>query len=429
VESKKMPNTAAAAEKMDAPPGQKEQGDKLLLVARQALYDRSKTVISYELLFRRSESASKAEVIDGNQATLQVITNSVLEIGLDRLADDLPVHINYPQELLEKASPLPVHPQRVIIEVLEDVRATPEAIAGIKAMRARGHTIALDDFAPRTSDCALLPFADMIKIDISQHKPDELAKLAGLLKKRKVTLVAERIETVEEFDRCVGLGFDAFQGYFLQHPKTFSAKPVPSSRLGTLRLVAILQSDDSSIKDVEQMIAQDLSLSYRVLRCINSSYYNFTREIDSIRQAIVILGFEKLRQLCALIALQGLEDRPPSVFIDAMTRARMCEQVGRLRGIRELPPLFITGLFSTLDALTGLAMPELLKVLPLSPPVAKALTTHEGDLGKVLKEVIAFERGEWTEAEFKGVPIDGIQTAYLESVAWAKDTQAMVAST
>jgi len=423
-------DNAAAAAEIEPTVSKKEPAADagLLLVARQALYDRSKTVISYELLYRRSEHASKAEVIDGNKATLQVITNSVLEIGLDRLADDLPVHINYPQELLIKASPLPVHPGRVVIEVLEDVKCTPGVVAGLTAMRARGHRIALDDFAPSTSDTALLPFADMIKIDISQHKPDELAKLVGLLKKRKLTLVAERVETAEEFDRCVELGFDSFQGYFLQHPKTFSAKPVPSSRLGTLRLVAILQSDDSSINEVEQMISQDISLSYRVLRCINSSYYNFTREIDSIRQAIVILGFEKLRQLCALIALQGLEDRPPSVFIDAMTRARMCEQLGRLRGFRETPPLFITGLFSTLDALTGLSMTELLRVLPLAPPVVKALTTRDGELGKLLKEVIAYERGEWNEVDFKGVAVEAIQKVYLESVDWAKATQAMVAS-
>jgi len=422
-------NTAAAL-KIEADADAKPAaGDAaLLLVARQALYDRAKTVTSYELLYRRSEKASKAEVIDGNKATLQVITNSVLEIGLDRLADDLPVHINYPQELLIKASPLPVHPQRVVIEVLEDVRCTPGVVAGIKAMRERGHRIALDDFVPTTSDTALLPFADMIKLDISQYQPADLAKLVGLLKRRKVTLVAERVETAAEFDRCVELGFDSFQGYFLQHPKTFSAKPVPSSRLGTLRLVAILQSDDTSINEVEQMISQDISLSYRVLRCINSSYYNFTREIDSIRQAIVILGFEKLRQLCALIALQGLEDRPPSVFIDAMTRARMCELLGRLRGFRETPPLFITGLFSTLDALTGLSMTELLRVLPLAPPVVKALTTQDGELGKLLREVIAFERGEWTEGAFEGVQVEAVQNVYLEAVAWAKATQAMVAS-
>ncbi len=399
-----------------------------LLVARQGVYDRAKTVIAYELLYRRSASAKAADVVDGNQATLQVITNAVVEIGLDRLADDLPVHINYPRDLIVAAAPLPVHPQRVVVEVLETVRAEPAILQSLATIRARGHRIALDDFVPGTSDAGLLEVADIVKLDVSQHSAEQLAKLVVALKKRRLSLIAERVETADEFERCLALGFDAFQGYFLQHPRIFSSRPVPSSRLGTLRLVATLQSDDSSIKDIEQLIAQDVSLSYRVLRCINSSYYNFNRKIDSIRQAIVILGFERLRQLCALIALQGLEDRPPSVFIDAMTRARMCEQLGRVRQVRETPRLFITGLFSTLDALTGIPMPELLGALPLATPVTQALTAHEGELGAVLREVVAYERGLWNETDFAGLSPVVIQDVYLEAVTWARATQAMVAA-
>jgi EAL and modified HD-GYP domain-containing signal transduction protein len=400
---------------------------RALLVARQGVYDRAKTVIAYELLYRRSADAKTADVIDGNQATLQVITNAVVEIGLDRLADDLPVHINYPRDLLVASSPLPVHPERVVIEVLESVRAEPAVLQALAAIRARGHRVALDDFAPGVSDPGLLAVADIVKLDVSQHSAEQLAKLVTALKKRRLSLIAERVETAEDFERCHAVGFDAFQGYFLQHPRIFSSRPVPSSRLGTLRLVATLQNDDSSIKDIEQLISQDVSLSYRVLRCINSSYYNFNRKIDSIRQAIVILGFEKLRQLCALIALQGLDDRPPSVFIDAMTRARMCEQLGNVRQAGETPRLFITGLFSTLDALTGLPMPELLGALPLATSVTDALTAHEGKLGAVLHEVIAYERGLWNEAEFAGISPEAIQDIYLEAVTWAKATQAMVA--
>jgi len=171
-----------------------------------------------------------------------------------------------------------------------------------------------------------------------------------------------------------------------------------------------------------------VALSYRVLRCINSSYYGFSRKIDSIRQAVVILGFEKLRQLCALIALREVEDRPVSVFVDAMTRARMCERVGAMRGARDTSSLFITGLFSTLDSLTGIPMPDLLRELPLSEAVARALTIQEGDLGKVLKETIAYERGTWSPTVFRGVAPEAMQTTYLEAVAWAEGAQAMVSS-
>lgn len=398
------------------------------LVARQGIYDRSQAVACYELLYRRSEATSSAEVLDGTKATLEVITSAVLEIGLDRLGGDVPVHINFPAELLADGPVLPVSPDRVVIEVLEDVKATPEVIAGIQRLRERGHRIALDDFAPKVSDRALLAYADIVKIDISQHTPAQLTALVTALKTRKFVLVAERVETREEFEKCLGLGFDLFQGYFLQHPKIFSARPVGTNKLGALRLVAILQNHEAAVGDIEKLISQDVSLSYRVLRCINSSFYGPTRAVESVRQAIVMLGFEKLLQLCALVALRGLEDRPPSVFIDAMARARMCEKLVLTRRTAEPSSAFITGLFSTLDVLTGLSMAELLKDLPLAAAVSDALTTQRGDLGNALHEVIAFERGEWAPEAYPGIPAQAMQEMYLEAIAWAQAAQAMVSS-
>src|SRR5262249_22663535 len=148
-----------------------------------------------------------------------------------------------------------------------------------------GHQIALDDFSPSVTDMQLLEHADIVKLDLSQHSPEAFAELARSLQRRKLRLMAERVETIEDFDRCVALGFDAFQGFFLQHPKTFSARPIPSNRLGVLRIVSLLQKEDSELSDIERLIAQDVGLSYRLLRCINSSYYGFSKKVDSIRQA------------------------------------------------------------------------------------------------------------------------------------------------
>jgi EAL and modified HD-GYP domain-containing signal transduction protein len=392
----------------------------LAVVARQAIFDASKNVVAYELMYRETKDASAAAPIDGEQATLEVIANAVLEIGLDRLSPELPVHINYPRDLLVKRVVPPVFPQRVVIEVLETVRADPDVLAGIVALRAKGHQIALDDFSPSVTDMKLLEHADIVKLDLSQHTPEAFEELAIALKKRRLRLIAERVETLEAFDRCVALGFDGFQGYFLQHPKTFSARPIPSNRLGALRIVALLQKEDSEVSDIERLVAHDLGLSYRILRCINSSYYGFSKKVDSIRQAVMILGFERLRQLCALVALRELGERPPSVFVDAMTRARMCEKLGPLRGIRDAAALFVLGLFSTLDVLTGMPMREVLKELPLSEDLVDALLTQQGQLGSVLREVIAFERGTWQSAAFRGMKPEVIQALYVEAVEWAE---------
>ena len=397
-----------------------------VFVARQPIYDVAMTVVAYELLYRHSPRSTKAEITDPGLATMHVITNAALEIGLERLAGGLPIHINFPEELLTTVPDLPIRPELAVIEVLEHVAARPEVIEGIKALRARGHRIALDDFSPRATDPLLLELADIVKIEITQFKPEELSQLVKELRGRKLNLIAEQVETLEQFEQCIALGFDGFQGNFLQHPQTFRAKRMPSSRLGTLRLVASLQSEDYSLDEVEALLSQNVAMSYHVLRCINSSYYNLPRKIDSIRQAIVILGIESLRQLCALLSLQGFEDRPPSLYLHAMTRARMCEQLGRLSGAKDCGPFFITGLFSLLGALVGMPTQKIVEELPLTVSVTRALVAGEGPLGQALQCTRAYERAAWSHVVFSNLPPQLIRAAYVEALFWAEQSRALI---
>ncbi len=396
-------------------------------VARQPIYDSAMAVMGFELLYRPSPADTSARITDPRQATLEVISSAALEIGLDRLAGGQPVHINFPMELLVDVPDLPLPPKMVVIEVLEDVRAEPDVIEGIRKLRARGHRIALDDYAPHVSDPRLLDFADMVKLEITHPPADELKKLVEELKPRGVQLIAENVETPEDFEACVALGFSGFQGHFLQHPQTFRAKRVPSSRLGTLRLVASLSNEHYSIDEVESLISQNVAMSYHVLRCINSSYYNLPRKIDSIRQAIVILGIDHLRQLCSLLCLQGFDDRPPSLFVNAMTRARMCEQLGRLGGAKETGPFFITGMFSLLNAMVGMPTQKIVEELPLSPAVARALVAGEGDLGKALLCARAYERAAWDHVAYGNLSPALIRAAYVDALAWAEQARTLLA--
>jgi EAL and modified HD-GYP domain-containing signal transduction protein len=397
-----------------------------VFVARQPIYDTAMAVMAFELLYRPSPSATKAQITDPRQATLEVISSAALEIGLDRLSGGQPVHINFPMELLADVPDLPLPPNLVVIEVLEDVRAEPAVIEGIRKLRARGHRIALDDYSPRISDPRLLEFADIVKLEISHPPAGELAKLVAELKLRGLQLIAENVETPEDFEACVALGFTGFQGYFLQHPQTFRAKRVPSSRLSTLRLVASLSNEQYSIDEIELLISQNVSMSYHVLRCINSSYYNLARKVDSIRQAIIILGIDHLRQLCSLLCLQGFDDRPPSLFLNAMTRARMCEQLGRLGGAKDTGAFFITGLFSLLSAMTGMPTQKIVEELPLSPAVSRALVAGEGDLGNALKCTRAYERAAWDHVAYGNLPPSLIRAAYVDALFWAEQARGML---
>jgi len=409
----------------DAPATPGTQTD--VFVARQPIYDSAMAVMAFELLYRPSSSETKARIVDPRQATLEVISSAALEIGLDRLSGGQPVHINFPMELLVDVPDLPLPPNLVVIEVLEDVRAEPAVVEGIRKLRARGHRIALDDYSPAVSDPRLLEFADIVKLEITHPPAGELAKLVKELLPRGVQLIAENVETPEDFESCVALGFSGFQGYFLQHPQTFRAKRVPSSRLSTLRLVASLSNEQYSIDEIELLISQNVSMSYHVLRCINSSYYSLPRKIDSIRQAIVILGVDHLRQLCSLLCLQGFDDRPPSLFVNAMTRARMCEQLGRLGGAKDTGPYFITGLFSLLNAMVGMPTQKIVEELPLSPAVSRALVAGEGDLGKALKCTRAYERAAWDHVTYGNLPPSLIRAAYVDALFWAEQARSLLA--
>ena len=396
-----------------------------VFVARQPVYDASMAVVAYELLYRASPASQSAQIGDPGRATLEVIT-SALEIGLDRLAGGLPAHINFPEELLLKVPDLPLQARRVVIEVLEDVRVSPQLLKGIGTLRARGHRIALDDYSPQNSDPRLLELADVVKLEISHPPADELARLVRQLKPSGLELIAVNVASREDFERCIALGFTGFQGDFLQQPETFSARRVPVSRMAALRLAASLQNEDYSLDDVERLLSQDVSLSYKVLRCINSSYYNLPRKIDSIRQAIVILGLDTLRQLCGLLCLQGLDDRPPSLMMQAMTRGRMCEQLGKLAGARDAGPFFITGLFSLLNALLGLPTRKVVEELPLTPAVAQALVAGEGPLGAALQCTRAYERGVWDRAVYSDLAPHLIRAAYVDALFWAEQSRALL---
>ncbi|SRR5579875_756145 len=408
-------------------PGGAPPRSGLALVARQPIYGPAMAVSAYELLYQESSDAAHAAA-DMREATLRIVADAALEIGLDRLAGGLPVHINYPRELLLAETPLTVHPERVVIEVVEDVPSGPKLVTALRALRVRGHRLALDDYSPQLNDPALLDVVDYVKIDVSQQTPADLARIAPELTRRGLVLIAQEVETVEQFEHCLQIGFEGFQGDFLHRPETFAAQRVPTSRLATLRLISALQNANCSMQAIESLVSQDLPLSYRVLRCVNSSYYNLPRKVESIRQAIVMLGLDNLRQLATLIALQGFDSRPTSLFLTAMTRARLCEQLARLAGVAETGPYFITGLFSLLDVLTGMSIAQLLDELPLCEPVERALLAQEGDLGAALRCARAYERASWGRVTYRGLAPELIRAAYVDAVFWAEQTQAITAA-
>lgn len=392
---------------------------ELALLARQPIYDASLKVVAYELLYRSHAQAPGAQIDDPVRSSSRVIVDACLEFGLDQLVGAVPAHINFPPEMLRSHTPLPADPKRIVIEVLEDVQADSDILETLTMLREHGHLIALDDFTFEGSDPRLLSLAHLVKLDLRELAPPDLERTVAQLSALKVKLVAEKVESLDEFRRCAEMGFTAFQGYFLRRPEILTRQRIPTGQLEMLQIVSELNREDADLAALERAIARDPATSYRIMRCISASSLHFLHPVNSLRQAIAALGVDELRRLCAFVALAGLANRPTQLIVDTIMRARMCEIVAESLGINETGACFLAGMLSLLDVVLGQPIQEIVNALPLARPVEEALTERRGEIGRVLCWVERYEAGEWDGLAGSEAPRGLLCRAYIEALRWA----------
>ena len=382
-------------------------------LARQPIYDRSLAVIGCELLFRSGETGH-TDFADADQATSQVMLNAFMEIGLENIVGDRLAFFNLTHAFIVGDYPLPFPPGQGCLEILEDIVVDATVIAAVRNLSDQGYTIVLDDFVYHETLRPLVELADIIKIDVLALDRAELQRHVTLLRKYGAKLLAEKVETQEMLDFCQGLGFDYFQGYFFCKPKVISGSRMPVNRVAALQLLAALQNPDISVSALEALVGQDVAMSYKLMRCINSAFYSLPRKVESIRQAIIMLGSQWLKTWVNLMVLANIDDKPRELMVTAMVRAKMCELLATATAQKG------SERFSVLDALMDKPLEERLKMLPLADEVSHALLKHEGPIGKTLKCVLAYDHGQWDEVHCPGMNTAGITQAYLASVAWAE---------
>ena len=297
-----------------------------MFVARQPIYDRQLTVSGYELLFRE-DGVNRAVIGDDDAATSQVLLGAFTDIGLKELVGERPAFLNVSTRFVVEGYALPLPKDQLVLELLERAPVTPKLLAAIAGLRRDGYSVALDDFRLSDATRPLLALADIVKVDVlgvpRPSLPDIVAELRGCGGR----LLAEKVETYEDFEFCHELGFDLFQGYFFCRPKIVKGRAIPAGRLGTLRIVGRMNEPGVQLKELEDLISRDVGLSYRLLRYINSAFFGLRREITSVRQALVLLGLENIRRWATLLALAGVDDKPHELLVTALLRARMCEQL------------------------------------------------------------------------------------------------------
>ena len=391
-----------------------------IFVGRQPIYDRDLNVVAYELLFR-SGTENRAGPLDGDQATSQVILNAFVEIGLDRVVGACPAYVNLTRNLLLDDESLPLPPERAVLEVLEDVPVDAALLQALGRLRARGYTIALDDFVLDPGREALLEHARIVKLDLQRLTAPELDAHITALRPYDLTLLAEKVETHAELEQCRALGFEYFQGYFFSRPKIVTGQRIPANRLTILQLLAELQNPHIEVEELEQLIRRDVALSYRLLRYINSAFFALPREVDSIRQAVIYLGLKAIRTWATLIALSGIDDKPHELMTTAMVRAKMCELLAEARKLPVRESCFTAGLFSALDALMDMPMESVVESLPLSAEITGALLGREGTIGRTLTQVLDYEQARWQHMDRADLSAAQLTDIYLQAVEWAQE--------
>ena len=386
-----------------------------VFLARQPILDRQQTVIAYELLYRDGD-VDEAHVSDGEAATAQLALNALTEIGLDRVVGDRPAWINVTREFLLRGLAYSLPKARVVLELAEDGAVDQKLLDLLGELKGSGYTLALDHFCSGGEHDRLLDLAEIVKLDLGALGPDGLAREAAKLKPTGVRLVTEKVETHEDLDLAVAAGCDLFQGYFFCRPQLLQNRAIAPTGLALMRLAGALQNPNLDLAELERLISSDISLSYRLLRYINSAYFGLRQQVASVMHAVSLLGIQNVKRWATLTTFAAVEEKPHELFLTALIRARFCQQAGQNQ---DGPPAerFTLGLFSVLDALLDTTMEEAVAELPFPQRLRDALVNHTGP-GRLLDCVQAIEHGHFNSSARQ---LDHAARDYVSALAWAND--------
>lgn len=400
---------------MSAPP---ETAQTLL--ARQPIFDRNLKVAAYELLYRNDE-AVEAVFLNGEQATSEVLLNNYTSIYDRGRAKQVPAFINMTRDMLLKQS-IPAHlKQQVVLEILEDVEVDDALVSAVKKLKAEGFQLALDDFIFNEQFRPLLELVDIVKVDILPLDRAQLEEQVSFLKPFGVTLLAEKIEDVEQMEHCIELGFALFQGFFLSRPQLVKGQKISSNSTSMLKLAQKLESPDITIGQIEALVIQDPALTFKLLRVVNSAAFSLVNKVESLSQAIVMLGVAQIKKWVLLIALGGNDAKPEELTRALLIRARMCELLAQATRCDNANSYFMVGLMSEINVLLYIELDVLLEQIPLHQDIKQAITHYSGNMGKVLQVTIAYERAQWERLGDYGFDEILLEEAYFNSVRWTEE--------
>lgn len=393
-------------------------------IARQPIFDMRQKAYGYELLFR-SGLDNFFRHVDPNQATSKVITDSFFLLNLSSLTAGRRAFINIPRDFLVQEFLFLIPKDQIVVEILEQVTPDEEVVAACEKLKRAGYLLALDDFVYEDRYEPLIGLTDFIKVDFLSTEKEVRRDLVRRFRRFGIRFLAEKIENQEMFDEAREIGYAYCQGYFFCRPMIISGKDIPGLKLHYLRLLQEIHRPELDFEKLSEIVRREISLSYKLLRYINSAFFGLRNKISSLKQALLLLGEKEIRKWITLVTLATLgEDKPEELVIQSILRAKFCESLAPLIGLRHrAEDLFLMGMFSMIDALLDRPLSEILSDLPISEDIKRALLGEENALAEVYHYILFYEKGEWEKLSGLGLRL-GIDEAkigalYLEAVKWS----------
>ena len=399
---------------------------KEVFVARQPIFKHNQKVYGYELLYRSCMDNIFSEP-DGNKATSEVIANSFLLFGLENITRGEKAFINFTRKLLDDGVAMLLPSDLLVVELLEDVEPDEEVFQACLKLKKMGYMLALDDFTYSEPYEPFIKMVDFIKVDFLRTSSQTRDSLARQLSRYGGELIAEKVETIEDFNQARDANYKYFQGYFFSRPHVLSSRDIMGRKLNFVHLLQEARKPEIDFERVEEIIKRDPALTYKLLRFINSLAFSLKVEIRSVRQALVLFGQKEVVKWALLVSLRNIgEDKPDELLTLAVQRARFCELLAPLTGQKHREAdFFLMGMFSLIDAFLDQPLDELLVHLPIPEDIKIALLGQDGLMQDICSLVILYEKGNWEEALAHmttfGLTEGAVTDSYLDSLRFANE--------
>jgi EAL and modified HD-GYP domain-containing signal transduction protein len=396
-------------------------------VARQPILDRAKKLFAYELLLRDSLDNIFPKNINEDVATAKIIEGLEFNLGLESLTQGSIAFINFTHDSIINGYPLLLDKEKIVVEILETAKPGKKLLAACIDLKDKGYSIALDDYEHDSNWKHFFPYVDIIKLDYSLTSEQQFQEIIAALKPfPHIKLLAEKIETYAEFQHAIIIGCEYYQGYFFSRPEMIKTVAFNPSQIAIVNLWSEINKAELDFKKITSIFEDDINLSFKLLRYVQSPIFKRDAAIQSIKQAILVLGIEELKRFISLLfTVQFSIGKPKALTVMALSRGRFCElMVNATLPINSQPSAFLIGLLSLIDAMVDGDIQELMDKLPLHQDMKDAIINRKGESANFLKLCELFEKADWENIELfcQQINVDPEQSCGLfkDALIWAE---------